>query len=143
MSGAEPERQFVDTNILVYAHDRMSGAKSDRARELIDGLWETGTGCLSMQVLQEFFVTVTRKVAKPFTAALATDLVTQLCRWRTHSPSTEDLLAAIEIHRESKISLWDAMIIQSARRLGCPVLWSEDLNPRQVYAGVTVRNPFA
>ena len=56
-------RVLVDTNVLIYAHDRSAGSKHDQARLLLRGLWENRTGCLSIQVLQEFYVNVTRKVA--------------------------------------------------------------------------------
>lgn len=138
----DPERSFVDTNVFVYAYDRTAGKKRDQARALLVGLWQSGEGCLSLQVLQELFVAMTRKVPTPLPAARASRLVSDLSRWRLHAPGREDLLAAIELHTKHRISLWDSMIIQSASRLGCETLWTEDLGAGQSYAGVTVRNPF-
>ena len=68
-------RRFVDTNVLLYAHDDSAGAKRDQARALVEQLWESRDGCLSVQVLQEFFVTVTRKIAKPLRAETAKEIV--------------------------------------------------------------------
>jgi predicted nucleic acid-binding protein len=135
-------RSFVDTNILVYAHDATAGQKRERARALLTELWASGEGCLSVQVLQEFFVTVTRKVPKPLDAASAAAIVADLSHWRVHSPRSDDVLSAIGSHRRQDISFWDAMIVCSAASLGCGTLYSEDLNPGQQYEGVRVRNPF-
>lgn len=140
---AEPAREFVDTNILVYAYDRSAGVKSDRARELIAGLWRSGQGCLSLQVLQELFVTITRKVAKPMPAAGAASLIEDLSQWTLHEPVRADVLAAIDLHRRKRISFWDALILQSAHHLRCRTIWSEDLNAGQVFGAIRVRNPFA
>ena len=139
----DPGREFVDSNVVVYAHDSSAGAKAERARSLIQELWSSGRGCLSVQVLQEFFVTVTRKVPQPLESGRAGQVVADLARWRVHAPQPEDVLEAIEIHRRRRISLWDALIVQSALQLGCAVVWSEDLSPGRVHPGVLVKNPFA
>lgn len=140
---AEPAREFVDTNVFVYAYDGGAGAKSERARELIVGLWRSGQGCLSLQVLQELYVTLTRKVPKPMAAAGASALIEDLSRWTLHEPVRADVLAAIDLHRKKRISFWDALILQSARQLGCQTIWSEDLNAGQVFGAMRVRSPFA
>jgi predicted nucleic acid-binding protein len=142
MSAAEPGRQFVDTNILVYAYDETAGAKHEKARALLTELLHTGEGCLSMQVLQEFFVTLTRKIPEPFQASEAARRVAYLAEWNLHVPERSDLFSAIDLHQQFEISFWDAMVIQSARRLRCRLLWSEDLTHGRTYAGVTVRDPF-
>lgn len=139
MSG---NRKFVDTNILVYAHDVSAGDKHDRARALLEELWNTREGCLSVQVLQEFFVTTTRKLPKPLDASAAAQIINDLRHWHVHAPTAADVLAAIDIHRRTGASFWDAMILRSAQELGCPTLYSEDLNADQAYAGVRVSNPF-
>jgi predicted nucleic acid-binding protein len=139
----EDELEFVDSNVIVYAHDASSAAKSERAATLLHDLWTSGRGCLSIQVLQEFFVTVTRKVPRPLDATRAAQIVADLARWRVHSPRPEDVLEAIEIHRRSRLAFWDALIVRSALQLGCSVVWSEDLHAGRVHPGVTVRNPFA
>lgn len=139
----ESSRQFVDANIVVYAHDETAGPKRERARSLLEELWDTRNGCLSVQVLQEVYVTLTGKVPKPLDAATAEAIVSALSRWRVHAPGCDDVLGAIALHRRHNIGFWDAMILRSALQLGCAILWSEDLNPGQVYDGVRVLNPFA
>jgi predicted nucleic acid-binding protein len=135
--------QFVDSNILIYAYDVTAGMKHEQAKALLAGLWESRCGCLSVQVLQEFYVTVTRKVTRPLAGDVAAEIVADLAAWRVHAPIVEDVNQAIGIRRRYAISFWDAMIIRSAAQLGCATLWSEDLNPGQVYEGVRVGNPFA
>ena len=134
--------QFVDTNILIYAQDRSAGAKHLQAKKLLQDLWHTHAGSLSIQVTQEFYVNVTRKVAKPLSPALAARIIADLSVWNVHRPGVEDVLDAIGLQTRYQLSFWDAMIIVSAQQLGCKTLWSEDLNSGQVYDGVTVRNPF-
>jgi predicted nucleic acid-binding protein len=138
MSG---NRAFVDTNVLVYAHDVTAGDKHRRACALLEELWDSREGCLSVQVLQEFFVTTTRKIPKPLEAPAAAQIIKDLALWHVHAPAASDVLAAINIHQRTGTSFWDAMIIRSAQELGCQTLYSEDLNPGQAYAGVRVSNP--
>jgi len=134
--------QFVDTNVLIYAHDLSAGQKHIYARELIQELWKSGGGCLSIQVLQEFYVNVTQKVARPLTPNVAAQIITDLSAWQVHRPGVEEVLDAIRLQDRYQISFWDAMIVISAIQLGCQTLWSEDLNPGQVYDRVAVANPF-
>jgi predicted nucleic acid-binding protein len=133
--------QFVDTNVLIYAHDTSAGMRHTRAKALVQGLWESGAGCLSTQVLQEFYVNVTRKVAT-LSPEVAAQRISDVSAWRIHQPGVNDILDAIALHAEERISFWDAMILTSARSLGCAVLWTEDLNDGQRYGPVLVRNPF-
>jgi predicted nucleic acid-binding protein len=139
MSGS---RRFVDTSILVYAYDTSAGAKHDRSRLLLEELWESRAGCLSIQVLQEFFVTTTRKIPKPLEASTAGLIIADLAHWHVHAPGPRDVVAAIEIHQRTGASFWDSMILRSADELDCETLYSEDLNHGQACAGVRVTNPF-
>jgi len=134
--------QFVDTNILIYAHDLSSGPKHTHARGLIQELWQSGEGCLSVQVLQEFYVNVTQKVAKPLATEVAAQIIADLSAWQIHRPGVEDVLDAMRLQDRYQLSFWDAMIVASAVQLGCQTLWTEDLNPGQVYDQVTVLSPF-
>ena len=143
MSVADSPREFIDSNVLVYGHSSTSGQRRERASALLARLWESETGCLSIQVLQESFVTLTRKVPEPLPSAQAGKLVEEYGQWTVHSPLAADLVAAIDLSTKLRISFWDAMILRSAHSLGCQTLWTEDLNDGQSYAGVTVRNPFA
>jgi predicted nucleic acid-binding protein len=142
MNAAEVGRQFADTNLLVYAHDLDAGPKAARARDLLASLWKSGEGCLSVQVLQEFYVTVTRRLRRPLTHEAALELVEDFSRWTLHTPAREDLLSAIQISHRHRLSLWDALIIRSASRLGCRILWTEDLKNGETYEGIRARNPF-
>lgn len=137
------DKVFVDTNVLVYAFDSAAGDKQHTARELVTEIWALGTGCLSVQVLQEFFVAVTRRVPQPLSAAAAADIVKDFSTWTVFAPRAEDVLEAIALHQRAQVSLWDALVLHAAAELGCATLWSEDLNPGQRVRGVRIRNPFA
>lgn len=133
---------FVDTNVLVYAFDQSAGEKRRKAHSLLDRLWEEMRGCLSVQVLQEFYVTATQKVRKPLEPETAGEIVRDLSYWRIHAPVAEDVLGAIDLQQRYTVSFWDAMILWSAQQLGCSTIWSEDLSEDQDYNGVRVVNPF-
>lgn len=135
--------QFVDTNVLIYAHDSSAGSKHEQARALMQELWDARAGCLSIQVLQEFYVNITRKVAHPLAPQAAAEIIMELSTWQIHRPDVSDLLEAIRLQTRLQLSFWDAMIIASANRLGCHTVWSEDLNAGQTYGDVVVQNPFA
>jgi predicted nucleic acid-binding protein len=139
---AEP-LEFVDTNVLVYAFDLSAGEKQTTAVRLLERLWNCGTGCLSVQILQEFYVTVTRKVALPLPVDEARSRVRELAVWRIFAPDAGDVLDAISLQQDARIGFWDAMVVLGASKLGCETLWSEDLTDGQVIRGVRIRNPFA
>jgi predicted nucleic acid-binding protein len=140
---ADPAREFVDANVLVYAFDPSAGRKHVAAARLLDRLWQTGTGCLSVQVLQEFFVTVTRKVPRPLTLDEGSDRVRELTAWKVFAPTANDVLGAIAVQRQAQISFWDAMIVHAAAESGCDTLWTEDLSDGQELRSVRIRDPFA
>ena len=133
---------FLDTNILVYAYDRSAEQKHNLAAQLMESCWENENGCISIQVLQEFFVTVTRKIATPMDHQTARQIVADLTQWRFHAPKASDLLQAIDLQMSYQLTFWDALVVQSAVSLGCKKLFSEDLNHGQVYGDVQVINPF-
>lgn len=143
MSADRAADQFVDTNILVYAYDLSAGHKRVLAAQWMERWWEERTGCLSIQVLQEFFVTVTRKIVAPLDFSVARQIITDLAHWRLHVPEARDVLEAIDLQQSYRLSFWDAMVLQSARRLGCKQLFSEDLEHGRLYDGIRVINPFA
>ena len=134
--------EFIDTNVLIYAHDLSAGQKHVQAKALIRELWESRSGCLSVQVLQEFYVNITQKVAKPLTPEAAAQIIAEVAVWEVHRPGADEVLDAIAVQDRYQISFWDAMIVASASHLGCKTLWSEDLNPGQVYEQLVVVNPF-
>jgi predicted nucleic acid-binding protein len=142
-SMSEPRSlQFIDTNILIYAHDVSAGQKHIRAKELMLDSWQLGEGCLSIQALQEFYVNVTQKVTKPLPTEATAQIIADLSVWEVHCPRMEDVPDAIHLQKRYQMSFWDAMILVSALQLGCHVLRSEDLNPGQVYDQVEVQSPF-
>ena len=134
-------KAFLDTNILAYAADQSEAAKRKAARNLLSRLTQHGTPCISTQVVQEFFVTVTRKMGVAPLAAR--DLVQALKGFELVTVDFEDIQTAIDSHILWKISFWDALIITTARKAQCSVLYSEDLNAGQSFGGVRVVNPFA
>ena len=140
---AEPAREFLDANVLVYAFDASAGRKKTAAEHLLARCWETGVGCLSVQVLQEFFVTVTRKVAHPLSLDEAADRVREFATWKVFAPTANDVLGAIALQKQAKLNFLDAMVLQAAAESGCDVLWTEDLNDGQAIRGVRIRDPFA
>lgn len=135
-------RTFVDTNVLIYAHDVDAGHKRDVARELLQNLWAERTGVLSTQVLQEFYVNTTRKIQTPLSKPAARSVVSTYAPWCAGGVTPEDFTAAFEIEDSAGIGFWDALIVASAARSGADRILSEDLNAGQAIAGVTIVNPF-
>jgi predicted nucleic acid-binding protein len=133
-------KAFLDTNILVYAADQSELRKRQAARDLINRLTEKGTPCISTQVAQEFFVTLTRKMGVAPLAAR--DLVLGLKGFEQVSVDFEDIQTAIDGHILWQISFWDALILTAAKKAQCTVLYSEDRNDGQTFGGVRVVNPF-
>jgi len=136
------ELVLVDTNVLLYAHDRQAGRKREVARELLERLWRSRGGALSTQVLQEFYVNATRKLPKPLSAPRARTVIERYATWRTHSIQAADILAASELERRYRQSFWDALVIVSAWRLGARTLASEDLQHGRRIAGLEIVDPF-
>ena len=134
-------RSFFDTNILVYADDKSAPSKQKRAIELVAQHRRAGTGVVSMQVLQEYFVTVTRKLAVD--AKIARRKVELLAEFDVAAPDVADILAAIDLHRLHSFSFWDGLIIRSAKQAGCSVLLTEDLQDTREIDGLHIINPFA
>ncbi len=135
------DKCFVDTNILVYAHDFGTGAKHQRARALIEKLWSSGDGVLSTQVLQELCVNLRRKAARPLLVEETRRLIEDYSSWDVVVNTSESVLQALTIELRYKISIWDALILQAAGSSGATVLYSEDLGEGQTYGSVRVVNP--
>lgn len=134
--------EFVDTNVFLYAYDPGAGERHQQARELVARLGRGRTGALSVQVLQELYVNLVRKVAVPVAPEAALVRLRALSRWHAHSPRPSDVIGAVELSQRHRLTFWDAMIVNSAARLGCTVLWTEDLNAGQELSGVRVSSPF-
>lgn len=135
-------KSFVDTNVLIYAHDVDAKAKHEIAKTVLRELWSSRTGVLSMQVLQEFYVNVTRKITTPLPKDKARLVVNTYAIWCTETTPAE-ITAAFRIEDEAKIGFWDALIVASASKCGAARIISEDLNAQQSIAGIRVENPFA
>jgi predicted nucleic acid-binding protein len=133
---------FVDTNLLVYAHDIDAGQKRQRAQEILLRLRQERAGAVSLQVLREFYVTVTRKLASPLPKDVARAIVEDFAYWCVET-TPEEIKPAFRIEDEAKISFWDALIIAAAIKSGANRIYSEDLNPGQTIAGIRIENPFA
>ena len=132
--------EFLDANILVYAHSSNAGAKQAVAAELILRLIETRTAAISIQVLAEFYWAATRKLG--LTSLQAEEILDDFGSVTIHRPSHGDLMRSAGLQRRHRISWWDALIVNSALELGSAILWSEDLNHGQRFGTLTVRNPF-
>ena len=132
---------FVDTNILIYAHDIDAGLKRERAIESLRVLWESGAGRISVQVLQEFYVNATRKPAKPVARSTAREVVGSYGAWVREATTADTVLRASDIADLAQISFWDALIFASAEQSGATQLYSEDLNTGQSIVGIKVVNP--
>ena len=135
------DRCFVDTNILVYAHDRSAGLKHERARLLIEELWNSGRGVLSTQVLQELCINLRRKSSRPLSAEETRRLVQDYLSWEIFVNTPASTIQALDIEVRYKISFWDALILQAAESSGVAILYSEDLAAGQRYGAIRVINP--
>jgi predicted nucleic acid-binding protein len=136
------QKCFVDTNILIYAHDRSAGVKHARARQLLEQLWSSGEGVLSTQVLQELCVNLRRKVARPVPLEEIRRLIQDYLSWEVVVNTPESAIHALEIESRYKISFWDALILHAAESSGAAILYSEDLASGQRYGSAQVVNPF-
>jgi len=135
------DRIFVDTNILVYAHDWSAGDRHAKAAAVIESLWEAETGITSTQVLQEFYVTVTRKIKNPLTPAEAREIIRNYLAWPVQINDPETTIRASEIEEKNSLSFWDALIVAAALRMQAQKIITEDLNHGQIIEGILVENP--
>jgi predicted nucleic acid-binding protein len=133
---------FVDTNVLLYAEDRADAAKHAAARRWLRELWLRRCGRLSTQVLNEFYVNVTRKLRPPMPAGDARAEVRRFQRWQPWAPDHATVEAAWAVESRFQVHYWDALMIASAQQLGCTYLLSEDLQHEQPFDTVRVLNPF-
>jgi predicted nucleic acid-binding protein len=137
---ARVPRTFLDTNILVYSDDPRDPAKRQTALNLIKANLRLRTGVVSLQVLQEYFVSATGKLK--LNAALAKQRVEVFAKFHIAEPTVRDILAAIDMHRLHGFSFWDALVLRMAKQTGCRILLSEDLQHHREFDGVKIVNPF-
>lgn len=133
---------FVDTNVLVYAHDAFDQTRQPIAAQLLDDLWRTREGVLSTQVLTEFYAVVTRKFNPPMPRREARTLVDTYAAWPVVQVDPPLIVAASALEEQHSLSFWDALIIEAARRAGASRLASEDLQHGRRIAGLVIANPF-
>jgi predicted nucleic acid-binding protein len=133
-------RSFFDTNVLIYADDKAAPAKQRRALDLVAEHRRAGTGVVSLQILQEYFVTITRKLGvQPRIARRKVEL---LAEFDVAATDITDILAAIDLHFLHGFSFWDALVMRSAMQAGCSVLLTEDMQETREIDGVRIVNPF-
>ncbi len=133
---------FVDSNVLIYAHDEDAGVKQQRAAKRLGELWENGRGRLSTQVLQEFYVNVTQKIKRPLARTTAREVIRNYALWVESPIMPSTVLRASEISEAWKVAFWDGMILAAAEQDNVDQLLSEDLTHGQVIAGIRIVNPF-
>jgi predicted nucleic acid-binding protein len=132
---------FVDSDVLLYAHDLDAGVKRERAVAKLRELWNSGRGRLSAQVLQEFYVNATQKLTTPIARSTAREIVRTYGVWVRHATTADTVTRAPEICDMARLSFWDALIVASAEEVDADELLSEDLNGGQVVVGIRVVNP--
>jgi predicted nucleic acid-binding protein len=132
---------FVDTNILVYAHDRSAGRKHQRARAVVEELWNSGEGVLSTQVLHELCVNLRRKVAPALSVSEVRRLLQDYLAWQVVTTAPEAVVHALDLESRYKVSFWDALIVHAAEVAGATTIYSEDMGDRQKFGTVRVVNP--
>ena len=133
---------FVDTNVLVYARDSSEAAKHPRAVAWMEFLWRSRRGRLSTQILQEYYVTVTRKLKPGLSREQGRADVESLFSWGPIMVDEQVLSRAFAIEARWGLSWWDALVVAAADHCGCRWLLSEDLQHGQVFGDLTVVNPF-
>jgi predicted nucleic acid-binding protein len=136
------DRVFVDTNVLVYAHDADAGEKHAAAAQAVADLWESRRGILSTQVLQELHITLTRKVTSPVTGNFARRLIRNYLTWELVLNDGAIILHAGEIGENYKLSFWDALIVAAAYSKNAAIILTEDMNHGQIIEGIRIENPF-
>lgn len=135
-------RVFFDTNILVYLFDADAAEKQTKARERFQAETSAGRAVLSTQVLQEFYVAVTRKLAVPLEPETADEVVRNLAVLPVVRIDPERILAAIAKSRNLQLSFWDALIVEAALAGGAECLLTEDLDHGQTIDALRIENPF-
>jgi predicted nucleic acid-binding protein len=135
-------RTFVDTNVLLYAHDASETGKQPIARALLEELWADRSGVLSTQVLQEFYVVATRKFKPPMRRSEARELIALYATWSVVQVDVGLIVDAAALEERARLSFWDALIVEAARRAGATRLASEDLQDGRRFAGLVIEDPF-
>ena len=137
------DKIFVDTNILIYAHDLDAQDKHQTCKAQVAELWNNGNGVISTQVMQEFYVNVTRKINTPLSLGKARQVLNNYAAWQVETIEPQLIFSASEIQERNQLSFWDALIIAAAVQAEAGALFSEDLNAGQTIEGIEVLNPMS
>jgi predicted nucleic acid-binding protein len=135
------DKYFVDTNVLMYAHDTSAGSKHEKAKALVENLWRDRSGVLSTQVLQELSVNLRKKAGRPLDAQTTREVIADYLTWRVIVNRGDSILHALDLEKRYQVSFWDALVLHAAQESGAEVLYSEDLSDGQTYGAVRVVNP--
>jgi predicted nucleic acid-binding protein len=133
---------FVDANVFVYSRQASEPLKQPVAAQWIERLWHDQTGRTSLQVINETYVTLTRKIKPALASEVAWEYVRALFAWHPQPLDAEVAQRAHDIEQRYRLSWWDSLIVSAAQMQNCAVLLTEDLQDHAVYGSVTVRNPF-
>jgi len=136
------DKLFVDTNILVYGHDVDARQKHQIARSALVELWEQRTGVMSVQVLQEFYVTMTRKVLHPLPPNKVRNIIQDYFSWHIEMNDILSVSVASRIEENYRISFWDALIVAAASKANVSKILTEDLQAGRLIEGILIENPF-
>ena len=136
------DKIFLDTNLIVYAYDNSAGEKHVQAKNILIDLWESGYGVISVQVLKEFYVTVTQKIPKPLNVDAAAKIINDFLSWEVVVNDGSSILNAISIQQKYRLSFWDSLIIAAAWESRCSYIYTEDLNSGQKIKDLEIKNPF-
>ena len=136
------DKVFVDTNVLVYAYDLDAGRKHQLALEIMKDLWRSGCGLLSTQTIQEFFVTITKKISASVDVSFARETIKRLSKWDTVIINVDTIIEATELQERYKYSFWDSLVVAAALAGGAKTILSEDLSDKQIIKEITIKNPF-
>ncbi len=142
-TGAAEARTFVDTSVLVYAHDAADKTKQRLAQSVLAELWDSGEGVLSTQILQEFYVVATRKLAPAMAPAKAREVIELYSSWPVIPIEPSLILTASLLAERDRLSFWDALVVEAARVGGAGRILTEDLQAGRAIEGVRVENPFS
>lgn len=135
-------KTFVDTNVIVYAYDTTAGEKHRAAKKVLIDLWRSRRGLVSTQILQELYVTLTRKIPRPLKSAQAAEIIEDMLTWDVVVNDGKSIVQAIALVTQEGLSFWDSLVVVAAVRGGAEILLSEDLQAGRDLAGVRILNPF-
>ena len=133
---------FIDTNVLVYAFDADAGEKFTKAQSILKKCWDSQTGAVSTQVLQEFYVTITSKLTNKVEKQCARNIVQSFKAWPLHCITPDNIIEASEFEEKNKFSFWDSLIVVAAQKIGANIIYSEDMQDGRQLGNLTIINPF-